>query len=110
MHEELKQLTNAMHDLKQDRKVLKKEAEDKHLMEHFWKYFHLLLHAKEEIKQTQIGTIMKQLTMKLDLDTKETKWSRKIIERYYEQFKLDTIYHPNEFNRKTQITESDKGP
>ena len=48
--------------------------------------------------------------IKLDLDTKETKWSRKFIERCYDEFKLGTIYLPHEFNRITPITESDKGP
>ena len=59
----------------------------------------------EELKQ-----LLEQLTTKLDLDTKETKWSRKIIERYYDQFQHGTLHPPNAFNRKTQITESDKGP
>ena len=41
IHEELKQLTNALHDIKQDRTVLKEESEDKHLTEHFWEYFQI---------------------------------------------------------------------
>ena len=36
IHEEIKQLTNALHDLKQDRKVLKKEADENLEIEHFW--------------------------------------------------------------------------
>ena len=101
INEELKQLTNALHDIKQDRKVLKEEAKDKHLTEHFWEYYHLLRNATKEINPKQIETITKQLTMKLDLDTKETKWSQKIIEYYFSDFHLGTLHPPTSFTRKT---------
>ena len=117
INEELKQLTNALHDIKQDRKVLKEEAKDKHITEHFWEYFHLLRNATKEINPKQIETITKQLTMKLDLDTKETKWLQNTTSAnstlahciLQPSCLPEKLQNKNNKNKKS-IPEPDKGP
>ena len=48
-------------------------------MEHFWEYTKLLI-------DTNVQTKEKQLILRLHLDNKETKWSRKVLERCYGEF------------------------
>ena len=65
----------------------------------------------EKKKKKNIDFITRQIKLKLNLDKKRNKLTWKIIERCYDEFKLGTIYLPDEFQSYTKpITESDKGP
>ena len=114
IHEELKQLRNALHDFKLVRKETPKEADEKLLkleLEHFRDYYKLIIDDNAEEKEDQIDFITRQLQIQLNLDKKRNKLTRKIIDRCYTEFKLGTIYHPDEFKSyKKEITEPDKGP
>ena len=100
------------------KKETKKEAEEKYIeveQEHFWEYTKLLLDENSEEKEDRVDFITKQLQLKLNLDKKINKLTRKIIERCYDHFKLAVIYTPDEFKSYTipitkSIPEPDKGP
>ena len=111
IHEELKQLTiNALHIIKQDRKILK-ETEKRHkLLEKKLLQNYEYALKKNETKESHLYYIARQLTNRLDLDPKESKRARRVIERCFDAFKLCAIHSPDiKFNKKS-ITESDKGP
>ena len=68
IHEELKQLTNALHIIKQDRKKLKETEKrnkiiGKKILEHYKYAF-----EKNETKESHLDFIARQLTNRLDLD------------------------------------------
>ena len=52
--------------------------------------------------------------LRFDLDDKETKICKRIIERCYDEFKLGAFSipkaEPDQTNKKTKKTESDKEP
>ena len=114
LHEQLKQLTNQLQHFQLVKKETPKEADEKLLkleLEHFRDYYKLIIDDNAEEKEDQIDFITRQLQIQLNLDKKRNKLTRKIIDRCYTEFKLGTIYHPDEFKSyKKEITEPDKGP
>ena len=65
---------------------------------------------KKETKESHLDYIVRQLTIRLDLEPKENKRARRVLERFFDAFKLCAINNPDIKYNKTSITETDKGP
>ena len=110
IHEELKQLTNALHIIKQDRKMLKEAEKRNNLYSKRLLQYYEYAHTKNETKESHIDFIARQLTNRLDLDPKESKRARRVIERCFDAFELCTILRTDIIFDRKSIPEPDKGP
>ena len=101
IEKELTTLKTSLHDLKQERETLKtkEETKNKLLLTEFSKYLKYIGAPKNETKEYHLDFIARQLMRRLDLDPKETKRARSVIERCFDTFKFGTIYSPDiEYN------------
>ena len=95
IHEELKQLTNALHIIKQDRKMLKETEKRNKLLEKKILQNYEYAFEKNETKESHLDFIARQLMNRLDLDPKESKRARRVIERCFDVFKLCAFHSPD---------------
>ena len=81
-------MKNTLHDLKQDVKKMKsvkirrkQQMLEEANMKNIWEFTHVLEVINAQIRGLQITYIARQIMVRLDLDDKETKICKRIIER-----------------------------
>ena len=101
IEEEILKLKKTLHALKQERKSLKETEKDTKSVETSMKRYLDYIKKNNELKESHIDYIARQLTIRLDLDTKETKRARSVIDRCFDKIKLGTILRPETTDNKS---------
>ena len=101
IEEEILKLKKTLHALKQERKSLKETEKDTKSLETNLKRYFDYTTKNNELKESHIDYIARQLTIRLDLDIKETKRARSVIDRCFDKIKLGTIIRPETTDNKS---------